>query len=241
MMKPVAGIDVSKSKLDVHLDGKDRTLPNDEIGFWAIAKWFKAAEVERVVMEATGRMHLNLVQSLHAKGFAVCVINPRQSRNFAKATGQLAKTDRVDARMLATFGIAFADLSLTQPRDAFFDRLGDMLVPREKVVDQRTALKTTLSEVADPVSTTELPAAIVVQDRTIEAYDRGIKALIAEDADHARNCRILQSVPGIGPVTAAALICWMSELGAISNRQAAALVGVVPMANDSGTMKGARL
>ena len=89
--------------LDVHLDGKDRPLPNDRDGFRAIAKWFRAAKVERVILEATGRMHRALVQSLQAKGFAVCIVNPRQSRDFAKATRQFAKTDRVDARMLAAF------------------------------------------------------------------------------------------------------------------------------------------
>ena len=240
MTKVVAGIDVSKAKLDVHLGGKDRTLPNDRDGFRAIAKWFGAAKVERVVLEATGRMHRPLLQSLHAKGFEVCVVNPRQSRDFAKATGQLAKTDRVDARMLAAFGAAFENLPQTQPRGAFLDRLGDMLVAREKVVDQRSALRATLSEVADPVSAKKLPGLIAEQDSVIAAYDRDIEELIAGDADHAESCRILRSVPGIGPVTAAALICWMSELGTIGNRQAAALVGVAPMARDSGTMKGAR-
>ena len=240
MTKVVAGIDVSKSKLDVHLGGEDRTLPNDRDGFRAIAKWFGAAKVDRVVLEATGRMHRALVQSLHAKGFAVSVVNPRQSRDFAKATGQLAKTDRVDARMLAAFGAAFGNLPQTQPRGGFLDRLGDMLVAREKVVDQRSALRATLSEVADPVSAKKLPGLIAEQDSVIAAYDRDIEELIAGDADHAESCRILRSVPGIGPVTAAALICWMSELGTIGNRQAAALIGVAPMANDSGTMKGAR-
>ena len=104
MKRVVAGMDVSKSKLDVHLDGKDRTLPNDRDGFRAIANWFRTAKVERVVLEATG---------------------------------QLAKTDRVDARMLAAFGAAFGNLPQTQPRGAFLDRLGDMLVAGEKVVDQR--------------------------------------------------------------------------------------------------------
>ena len=240
MTSVVAGIDVSKAKLDVHLDGKDWILPNDRDGFRAIAKWFRSAGVTRVVLEATGRMHRALVQSLHANGFAVSVVNPRQSRDFAKATGQLAKTDRVDARMLAAFGLAFANLPQAQPRGAFLDRLGDMLVAREKVVDQRAALKATRSEVADPVSAKELPATIARQNKAIAAYDRGIEALIAEDADHAESCRILQSIPGIGPVTAAALICWMSELGTIGNRQAAALIGVAPMARDSGTLKGAR-
>ena len=114
MTRVVAGIDAGKAKLDIHLDGQDRTLPNDRDGFRAIAKWFGDARVERVVLEATGRMHRALLQSLHAKGFAVCVVNPRQCRDFAKAIGQLAKTDRVDARMLAAFGAAFGNLQETR-------------------------------------------------------------------------------------------------------------------------------
>lgn len=90
------------------------------------------------------------------------------------------------------------------------------------------------------VSKSRLDVHLDGKDRAIAAYDRDIKALIAEDADHAESCRILQSVPGIGPVTAAALNCWMNELGTIGNRQAAALIGVAPMARDSGTMKGTR-
>ena len=116
MSKLVAGIDVSKDNLDIHLDGEDRRLPNNRDGFRAIAKWFGGKDVDRVILEATGRYHRALLQSLHAKGFAVCVVNPRQSRDFARASGKLAKTDRVDARVLAAFGVAFADLPLTQPR-----------------------------------------------------------------------------------------------------------------------------
>lgn len=112
----VAGIDAGTAKLDVHLDGRDRTIPNGRDGFRAIAKWFGTAGVERVVLEATGRLHRALFQSLHAKGFAVCVADLRQSRGFAMATGQLAKTHRVDARMLAAFGAAVPDPPVAPPR-----------------------------------------------------------------------------------------------------------------------------
>ena len=240
MSKLVAGIDVSKDKLDIHLDGEDRTLPNDRDGFRAIARWFRDRRPDRVILEATGRYHRALLQSLHAKGFGVCVVNPRQSRDFAKASGKLAKTDRVDARMLAAFGVAFADLPLTQPRGSLLDDLGDMLVAREMLVDQRAKARIVQAELGDPVSRRRLPHIIAMHDREIGHYDKAIRELISGDSAHAESYRILVSIPGIGPVTAAALISWMAELGSIGNRQAAALIGVAPFARDSGGMKGAR-
>ena len=240
MSKLVAGIDVSKDKLDIHLDGEDRTLPNDRDGFRAIAKWFGRKKVGRVILEATGRYHRALLQSLHAKGFVVCVVNPRQSRDFAKASGKLAKTDRVDARILAAFGAAFPDMAPAEPRGRLLDHLGDMLVAREMLVDQRAQLRTTFSELIDPLSRKRHPRLVAMFDREIERYDKAIRELITGDSAHAERYRILTSIPGIGPVTAAALISWMAELGSIGGRQAAALIGVAPMARDSGVHKGAR-
>ena len=240
MSKLVAGIDVSKDNLDIHLDGEDRRLPNNRDGFRAIAKWFGRKGLVRVILEATGRYHRALLQSLHAKGFAVTVVNPRQSRDFAKASGRLAKTDRVDARMLAAFGAAFPDMAPAEPRGRFLDDLGDMLVAREHLVDQRAQDRQILSELGDPVSRSRLPRLVAWIDKAIATYDREIEKLIAGDSAHAESYRILMSIPGIGPVTAAALICWMDELGSIGGRQAAALIGVAPFARDSGAMKGAR-
>ncbi len=240
MSKLVAGIDVSKDNLDIHLDGEDRRLPNNRDGFRAIAKWFGGKDVDRVILEATGRYHRALLQSLHAKGFAVCVVNPRQSRDFARASGKLAKTDRVDARVLAAFGAAFAGLPLTQPRDSLLDDLGDMLVAREHMVDQRTDTRQILSQLGEPVSRKALLGLIASLDKAIARLDLRIGKLIAGDSAHAESYRILTSIPGIGPVTAAALISWMAELGSIGNRQAAALIGVAPFARDSGVHSGAR-
>ena len=195
MSKLVAGIDVSKDYLDIHLDGEDRRLPNNRDGFRAIARWFRDRRPDRVILEATGRYHRALLQSLHAKGFAVCVAGPRQSRDFAKASGKLAKTDRVDARMLAAFGAAFADLPLTQPRGSLLDHLGDMLVAREMLVDQRAQLRTTFSELGDPVSRRRLPRIIAMHDREIGHYDKADQGV---DIRRFRPCREL-SDPDLDP------------------------------------------
>ena len=112
----VAGIDVSKAFLDVHADGEDRRFDNGGTGFCALAKWLGRHGVERVVMEATGRFHRAVYQSLHDRGFEVVVVYPLRARRFGEALGHLGKTDRIDARTLAAFGRAFADLDPTAPR-----------------------------------------------------------------------------------------------------------------------------
>ena len=236
----VAGIDVSKKSLNIHLNGRDDTATNDTDGFRKIARILRDGGAERVVLEATGRMHRALLQSLHDRGFAAVVVNPRQPRDFAKAGGELAKTDRVDARVLAAFGAAFPDMPPTAPADVTIDRLRDMLVLREKLVDQRADLKMAFDEVGDPAPDGPVPKVLAELDAGVREYDRRIKELISGAEEHAERYGILTSVPGIGPVTAAALIAWMSELGAIGNRQAAALIGVAPFARDSGSLKGGR-
>ena len=236
----VAGIDVSKNSLNIHLNGKDGTATNDALGFRKIAGILKGGGAERVVIEATGRLHRALLQSLHDRGFAVCVVNPRQSRDFAKASGELAKTDRVDARILAAFGAAFPAMPPTAPADAAIDRLRDMLVLREALVDQRTQLKAAFDEVGDPVPDGPVPKVLSELSAGVCEFDRRIEELVAGSEELADSYEILTSVPGIGPVTAASLIAWMGELGAIGNRQAAALIGVAPFARDSGSLKGGR-
>lgn len=236
----VAGIDVSKKTLNIHLNGRDWTAANDTDGFRGTARILKEGGAERVVMEATGRMHRALHQSLHSKGFAVCVVNPRQSRDFARAGGELAKTDRAGARILAAFGAAFPAMPPTAPAGATMDRLRDMLALRETLVDQRARLRTAFEEVGDPAPDGPVPKILSELDAGIREFDRRIGELVAGSEDLAGSCAILTSAPGIGPVTAASLIAWMGELGAIGNRQAAALIGVAPFARDSGSLKGGR-
>ena len=228
----VAGIDVSKKSLNIHLNGRDETATNDTDGFRKVAGILRDGGAERVVIEATGRLHRALLQSLHDRGFAVCVVNPRQSRDFARAGGELAKTDRVDARILAAFGTAFPDMRPAAPADVTIDRLRDMLVLRETLVDQRAQLRAAFAEVRDPAPDGPVPKILSELGAGVREYDRRIEEPVAGSEEHAGSYAILTSVPGIGPVTAAALIAWMGELGAIGNRQAAALIGVAPFARD---------
>lgn len=190
-------------------------------------------------MEATGRYHRRIHQCLHDRGFEVVVINPLRARRFAEALGHLAKTDRVDALMLARLGTVLDDLEPVAPQEAFLNRLEDLLVVRARHVDARTMLRQVAGEV-DGEGETLTRGTIADLDERIAELDVAIEALIAGDPEQAKRYRILTSIPGVGPVTAAALLCWMPELGSLDRRQAAALIGVAPFADDSGQHHGAR-
>ena len=147
MSRVVAGIDVSKATLDVHAAGEERRFANDGTSWRALGKWLRRLKVSRVVMEATGRYHRRVHRCLHDRGFEVVLVNPLRARRFAEGVGHLAKTDRVDARMLAKLGAALNDLEPVAPQEVFLNRLGDLLVLRAKHVDARTMLKQVAKEV----------------------------------------------------------------------------------------------
>ncbi len=239
MSKVVAGIDVSKSSLDVHAAGEERCFANDRTSWRALGKWLRSRHVSWVVMEATGRYHRRVHQGLHDRGFEVVLINPLRARRFAEAMGFLAKTDRVDALMLARLGTTLDDLEPVAPQNAFLNRLEDLLVVRDKHVDARTMLKLVAGEV-DGEGEAVCRTTLAHLDEQIAGLEAAIKEVIAADEEQAERFRILTSIPGVGMVTAAALLCWMPELGSLGRHQAAALVGVAPFANDSGQHRGAR-
>ena len=238
MSSVVAGIDVSKATLDVHAAGQERRFANDGTSWRALGKWLRRLKVSRVVMEATGRHHRRVHQGLHDRGFEVVLVNPLRARRFAEGAGHLAKTDRVDARMLAKLGSVLDDLEPVAPREAFLNRLEDLLVVRAKHVDARTMLTQVAYEVDEGEAIAR--ATVAHLDEQIARLETAIEEVIAGDAEQAERFRILTSIPGVGAVTAAALLCWMPELGSLGRRQAAALIGVAPFANDSGQHRGAR-
>ena len=165
-----------------------------------------------MVMEATGRYHRKVHQCLHDRGFEVVLVNPLRARRFAEGVGHLAKTDRADALMLARLGTALGDLEPVAPQEAFLNRLEDLLVARAKHVDARTMLRQMAGEVeGDGEAITRTTMAQL--DDQIAELETAIEAVIASDPEQAERYRILTSIPGVGPVTAAALLCWMPELG----------------------------
>ena len=182
-------------------------------------------------MEAAGRMRRALRQSPRDRGFAVLAGSPRQSRDFAKAAGDMAKTGRAGARVLAAFGAAFPARPPTAPAEAATGRLRDMLVLRERLVDQRVQLKAVFDEVGDPDPDGPVPKVLSEIEAGVRRHDRRIAETVAGAEELAGSRDILMPVPGIGPAAAAALTAWTGGPGAI---------GVAPFARDSGTLKGAR-
>jgi len=233
-----AGIDVSGKTPDIHVNGRDGTATNDTDGLRKVARLLREGNAERVVMEATGRMHRALLQSLHDRGFKVVVVNPRQSRDLPRASGEPGRTDRAGARMLAALSAAFPDMAATVPADVTVGRRRDMPGLREAPVDRRTGLKVVLGEVGDPDADGPVPKVLAGTDAGVAAFGRKIEEPIKGSEGLAESCGILAPVPGIGPVTAASPVAWVVGPGTIGNRQAAALVGVAPFARAGGTLRG---
>lgn len=241
----VAGIDVAKAHVDVAVLGAEfdtQRFDNEVEAHSTLASALKGLGVALVVMEATGGYETELACALQGAGLAVAVINPRRARDFAKSMGCLAKTDAVDAHMLAELA---AVLVRRQDLERFLRPLDD---PEQQwlaalVTRRRQLLSMLLAE------RQRLQITPVKLHPSLEAIIAAIKAQLddveAQMVGHVREYfaeldRLLQSVPGIGPVASATLIAELAELGRLNRREIAALVGVAPMANDSGTTKGRR-
>lgn len=241
----VVGIDVAKAHVDVFVLGvefKPRRFDNDAEGHSALAAALALLEVRLVVMEATGGYEAALACSLQAAGLAVAVVNPKQARDFAKGMGYLAKTDAIDAQALA----AFADALARQPDLASYIRPLADEAQRDLaalVTRRRQLLAMMLSE------RQRMQLAVAKVRPSIEAMIAAIKAQLDDvegqmvghvQAHFGKLDALLRSTKGIGPVASATLIAELPELGKLNRRQIAALVGVAPMANDSGNSKGRR-
>ena len=184
----VAGIDVGKSRLDAHILAGSlvRQCNNDKCGRRALRNWLLEHGVTRAVLEPTGRYHRNLHQGLFDAGIETVLVNPLRSRRFAEAIGMLAKNDRVDADMLARFGL-LDGLEALPPQPRNLQLLSDLLVLRRKLLKQLGALRKLCAEI----------------DPEVAGCDRGMRQCIAADAGLSRRHAIIQSIPGFGPVNAA--------------------------------------
>jgi transposase len=237
----VAGIDVAKDKLDVHVWplGLSFTADNTPGGIAALVDRLRPHAVGLVVLEATGRYERRAAFALMDAGLPVAVVNPRQPRDFARAAGQLAKTDRIDARILAWFGAVIGPRASDKPAE---NRLAlDELVARRGQLVQLITAETNRVEHAThkPVQRSIRKVIAVLEKQLAEAEEQ-ILATIDRDDDWRETLKRLKTVPGVGDATAAALIAELPELGRLNRQQVAALVGVAPMNRDSGTLSGPR-
>lgn len=235
------GIDVCKSRLDVFIHPLALTLsvPNDAAGLKRLKKALAPHQVALVVMEATGKLHREAHRNLHAGGFPVAVVNPLRARLFAQAIGTLAKTDPIDARILALMGQNLGPEVTPPPADTV-ETLQELLGGRDAAVVARTALTNRIGASKAKALIVELRRQLKAIETAIDNLDKEIARLIAGDPTLARRFELLVSVPGVGDGAASALVAGLTEIGSLTAKQAAMLVGLAPIACDSGERSGAR-
>lgn len=242
MVEKFVGIDVAKGTLDVHItpSGKSLHVTHDDSGMGQILESLKAAGPALIVREATGGLEVRLASELAGAGLPVAVINPRQARDVAKATGQLAKTDQVDAAVLAAFAQAIRPQARPL-KDADTRALDDMVSRRRQLIAMRVQEMLRLGTAASAPMQKSLRRHIAWLDKQIGQIDSDLaKRLRQSDLWRAKD-DLLQGIPGVGAVTSMTMLAKCPELGTLSRREIAALTGVAPLANDSGKHRGKRL
>ncbi len=236
-----AGIDTSKGQLDIYLHPSSEAfrVANNKAGWQSLCKKLKAQNIALVVVEATGKYHRGVHQCLTEAGLRVAVVNPYRSRKFAEALGALAKTDKIDARVLALAGEALKP-SATPPVKKVLQNLQELVNTIAELKGERTANRNRIRGCENPVVKRCLNDHLRGIGKRIKRMECEVITLIKADSALWRRHEILTSIPGIGPVVAVTLIALLDELGSCSAKQIAALVGVAPMNCDSGQMHGAR-
>ncbi len=238
-----AGIDVSKNHLDVALcKGGVITecfqKPHTEDTIISLVDRFKEIGPKRIVVEATGGLERTLAAYLANAGLPVAVINPRQARDFGRATGILAKTDKIDARSLARFG-AVIKPPARPIKDAQRQALTDRVNRRRQIVEMVKQEKNRLSRAVGPVRA-DIEHHIAYLNERLDRSNKDIQQIIETTPVYQETAELLRTVPGVGPVTAAGLIANCPELGSLNRRQIAALIGTAPFNRDSGKRSGTR-
>lgn len=240
-LSPVnVGVDVGKNQLDLYLLERDRalTVPNEDHAILALVRSLSRYRVERIVVEATGRLEQPFVRAALAAGLPVIVVSPLKIRRFADVIGQLAKTDQIDARLIAQFAATVKPLP-RPPSDANAQAIKDLVVRRRQLTSLRTMEKNRRQVMPNNLKPSF--------DRIVKALDRELKSLeqlindaIDQHSSSRHKRELLTSMPGIGNSVATTLIGDLRELGSLDRRQIASLTGVAPFNRDSGTLRGKR-
>lgn len=235
------GIDVSKARLDVasHPAGATQSVANDETGIKTLVDRLRAVKPVLIVLEATGGIERSVVRALVAAELPVTVANPRQVRDFAKATGQLAKTDVLDAQILARFAEAVRPALRPLPDEMTLE-LRALIARRRQISEMLTAEKNRLSRAPRRVQK-RIEAHIRWLEGEMERYDEDLDQTIRQSPIWREQEDLLKSVPGIGSVISRTMLAELPELGNLNRKQIAALVGVAPLNWDSGLMRGRRV
>lgn len=241
-MKTYVGIDVSKSHLDVcdTARGRHVRFENASVGIAECARYLAGLSSQLVVVESTGGYEVDLTLALRGAGLPLAVVNPRWVRDFGRALGRLAKTDRIDAKLLADYAA-----TVKPPRRPILDgrnRLMKALVARRhQLIGMRTAESNRREHVHDKAVAQSISAVIKTLDREVAKVERRLQKLVDTSEAIRDKMRILTSVPGIAQTTATLLVTEVPELGQLNRRQIAALIGVAPINRDSGSFRGKRM
>ena len=235
------GIDVSKNKLDVaDVEGTlCETVDNTDPGVQQLLKRLPRPGSCLIVLEASGAYEKNIVMHLVAAGHIVSVVNARQVRDFAKALGILAKTDGIDARVIARFGRDVKPRAVAQLRKNQ-DELSELVTRRRQLIGQRTAEKNRTDTITSSIVVRSLKKHIQHLSKEIDRIDGEISKLVKSDDEWRGKFDVIQTVPGVGEVTATTMIAEVPELGELNRQKIAALVGLAPFNRDSGQFKGRR-
>lgn len=240
MISYFVGLDVSKATVDVGFipaNYPQFQISNDADGFAQLIACLNELEVERVLLEATGGYEKALLKALQLNGFNVVRVNPKRARDYARSMGKLAKTDKIDAQMLAKFARDIEDLPPVEPNQAR-DELGELIKLRGNLVKDRDSNKRRLQQATQAKAISTYTDLIAYLNKKIKELEKAIEA--ASNALNQERASRLRSVKGIGVIACGTLMASMPELGAVTGRKLAALAGLAPYNNDSGKKSGPR-
>jgi transposase len=238
MTKPTIGVDISKDHLDACRwpGGETCRVSNDPAGHRRLIRWI-GGDVARVAFEATGAYHAAFERALHRADVPYSKLNPARARRFAEALGTHAKTDRIDARLIARMA-AMIEPRPDRPKPAVLAELHELQLARSALVRERTAATNRAGRLTLALLRRQHATRLRQIERALGEVDAAIAALVASDESLARKAEILCSIPGISLVTAAAVLAEMPELGTLEAATAASLTGLAPFTRESGTWKG---
>ncbi len=235
------GIDVAKDKLDIHVrpENRDFSTANTPEGFQEIVKQLPAPTTCLIALESTGSYHKSLAEAMIRAGHFVAVANPRHVRSFAIALGLLAKTDKIDARIIAHYAETARPRTMSlSPENQV--KIVELVTRRRQLLDMRTAEKNRLETIHIQAVRRSLEQMLKTIDKQIKTIEKQIAGLLKSDDDWNDKADLLLSVPGVGPITVASLLADLPELGRLNRKEIAALAGLAPYNNDSGRKHGKR-
>jgi len=235
------GIDIAKAKLDVHFhpSGDTFTLPRNQEGISSLVTRLQDCQPTLVVLEATGGLEIVVVSALGLAGLPVVAINPRQMRDFSRAAGYIAKTDRLDARLIALFAARMQPEIRPLPNEQSI-RLAELLARREQLIAMITAEANRRQALMSTQLTHQIDEHIEWLEKRLSDIEAALDNAVRKTPLWRETADLLTSVPGVGPAMTRTLLFELPELGSLSRRRISSLVGVAPMARDSGKMKGKR-